>query len=163
MCPCLRDTVKPVDSCPKSAQEYAEKASIFNCPEMCDYHCVLNTMRTSLVELCAPTKLINGKVCPEYNYKGGIVQRNVYAPCDACPEMYRSNETFKYIECITTTDDVTSTTLPQTQSIQKPNSVSSISLETADAKTSCFSPLLRSTVMLFGLPSMASFLYLFGE
>lgn len=58
------------------------------------------------------------------------------------------SNSFVDIECITTTDDVTSTTLPQTQSIQKPNSVSSISLETADAKTYCFSPLLSAYTLL---------------
>lgn len=35
------------------------------------------------------------KKCTEYNVRGGVLQRNLFADCDSCPVFYFSNETFK--------------------------------------------------------------------
>lgn len=35
------------------------------------------------------------KKCTEYNVRGGVLQRNLFADCDSCPGFYFSNETFK--------------------------------------------------------------------
>lgn len=103
-CPEPSETVKFVDSCPESAEKLEEAAIRFNCqkykcPTSFVYHCVMNSNRTKTIELCAPKTYILGYVCVEYNFKGGIVQRNRNAKCYSCPETYFSNEVFKYTEC----------------------------------------------------------------
>nr|XP_034331948.1 uncharacterized protein LOC117691028 [Crassostrea gigas] len=144
-----------------------EKASIFNCPKNCglEFHCVLNANRTSLIALCAPVRIIIGEVCPEYNNHGDRVQRNKFARCSSCPYMFKSNETFKYNECITIKprDIMAYTTLMQPQRTQKSNPVYSISPKTTAATTSGFLPSHSSKGVLASLPSTAVFLNFFCE
>lgn len=104
-CPESNRTAKFVDSCPESAKKWAEAASRFNCQDIKNnctsfvYHCVMNSNRTKMIEVCAPVTNILGSVCVEYNFLGGIIQRNGFAECKSCPEMYLSNDVYNYTEC----------------------------------------------------------------
>ena len=64
-------TVEEVLSCPTNKTEYEERKRIKNCEELANkqnctlphqfvYHCVLNDLETSLVEVCAPQYVIIG-------------------------------------------------------------------------------------------------------
>lgn len=70
-CSWSKETVKEVHSCPTTKAGYEERKSIKKCevlaneqnctvPQHFLYHCVLNDLETSLVEVCAPLFVING-------------------------------------------------------------------------------------------------------
>lgn len=44
---------------------------------------------------CSNLTNVLGNVCPEYNFRGSVLQRNRNAKCYSCPRVYYSNETFK--------------------------------------------------------------------
>ncbi|XP_078333623.1 uncharacterized protein LOC111099646 [Crassostrea virginica] len=70
----------------------------------------MNTWRNITVEVCAPTRLIVGKKCAEYNYLGVVVQRNDKVNCSKCPNVYNSSQSYRYPECyqpVTTPDPLT--------------------------------------------------------
>lgn len=102
-----------VDSCPTSKTEWdaaARKkdcgrlASKQNCTtvEKFQYHCVVNGLRSKLLEVCAPTRIIFGH-CVEFNVRGGVIQDQISAPCNAefpkCANFYNSSEVYKYSDC----------------------------------------------------------------
>ena len=65
-CRICHDTLKTVSSCPSNVKEY-EKASKI-CFSACNstntvynYHCVRNSYKTKLIEVCAVSKLLFGK------------------------------------------------------------------------------------------------------
>lgn len=65
-CPESNRTARFVDSCPESAVKWKEAASRFNCQNIqhkCTsfvYHCVMNSNRTKMIEVCAPETNILG-------------------------------------------------------------------------------------------------------
>ena len=70
-CSWSRETVEEVPSCPTNKTEVEERKIIKNCsafaneqnctePRKFLYHCVLNELETSLVEVCAPLFVIHG-------------------------------------------------------------------------------------------------------
>ena len=70
-CSWSKTTVEEVLSCPTTKAGVEERKKIKNCealanlqnctePQKFLYHCVLNDLKTSLVEVCAPLYVING-------------------------------------------------------------------------------------------------------
>lgn len=65
-CPESTTTVHYVNSCPQSAEKWTEAAKRLNCQSISTnctnfvYHCVMDHYRTTLIEVCAPKKLILG-------------------------------------------------------------------------------------------------------
>lgn len=68
--PASNRTVKMVDNCPKSINEWKDRENLKNCSSITQditsksklwYHCVLNGDGTHLIEVCAPSKNIHGK------------------------------------------------------------------------------------------------------
>lgn len=65
-CPESTTTVHYVNSCPQSAEKWTEAAKRINCQSISTncttfvYHCVMDHYRTTLIEVCAPKKLILG-------------------------------------------------------------------------------------------------------
>lgn len=65
-CPESIATVHYVNSCPQSAEKWAEAAERLKCHSISTncttfvYHCVMNPYKTRLIEVCAPKKLILG-------------------------------------------------------------------------------------------------------
>ena len=68
---CIRDREKTVQSCPTTKEELEKQKARKNCealkkqqnctePEKFQYHCVINELENSLVEVCAPEYIING-------------------------------------------------------------------------------------------------------
>lgn len=59
-------TVHYVNACPRSAEKWTEAAERLNCQSISTncttfvYHCVMDHYRTTLIEVCAPKKLILG-------------------------------------------------------------------------------------------------------
>ncbi|XP_062608826.1 uncharacterized protein LOC134270612 isoform X2 [Saccostrea cucullata] len=111
-CTTSRITVQKVNRCPRNQLEWiieAEKANCSSINQTCVksyefvYHCVLNTMLTELLEVCAPAKPIYGKMCAEYNIGGNLIQESLDAGCGTdripCPPAYPSTEAYKYQEC----------------------------------------------------------------
>ena len=70
-CPASLSTVVDVERCPRNELEWKARAKLYNCrsinqscvdPEYFEYHCVLNTNGTRLLELCALPANIYGKL-----------------------------------------------------------------------------------------------------
>lgn len=70
-CPWSSQTVEKVQSCPTTKEELANAKARKNCealkkeqnctkPEKFGYHCVIDELENSLVEVCAPEYIING-------------------------------------------------------------------------------------------------------
>lgn len=106
-------SVTVVDSCPTSKAQWDVAARKKNCGRMASqqncttvekyqYHCVVNGLRSKLLEVCAPTRIIFGH-CVEFNVLGGVIQDQLSAPCNAafpkCAEYYLSSEIYKYPDC----------------------------------------------------------------
>lgn len=107
------DSVRVVDSCPTSETEWDVAARKKNCGriaskqncatvEKFQYHCVVNGLRNKLLEVCAPTRIIFGH-CVEFNVRGGVIQDQLSAPCNAtfpkCADFYLSSDVYKYPDC----------------------------------------------------------------
>lgn len=68
------DSVTVVESCPTSKEEWdsaafkknciriAARQNCINAREKFQYHCVINGLRNELLEVCAPTRIIFGKL-----------------------------------------------------------------------------------------------------
>nr|XP_034315327.1 uncharacterized protein LOC105348132 isoform X1 [Crassostrea gigas] len=106
-------SVEVVDSCPTSKAQWDVAARKKNCGRMASkqncttvekyqYHCVVNGLRSELLEVCGPTRIIFGH-CVEFNVLGGVIQDQLSAPCNAafpkCAEYYLSSEIYKYPDC----------------------------------------------------------------
>lgn len=107
------DSVTVVNSCPTSKTEWDVAARKKNCGRMASkqncttvekfqYHCVVNGLRSKLLEVCAPTRIIFGH-CVEFNVRGGVIQDQLSAPCNAtfpkCDNFYISSDVYKYPDC----------------------------------------------------------------
>nr|XP_022289735.1 uncharacterized protein LOC111101506 [Crassostrea virginica] len=104
-CKDSKTTAKFVATCPQTQDEWTERSRNKNCKShnhSCssfEYHCVMNTWRNETVEVCAPSSIIIGRVCSEYNFGGFRIQRNGKMVCSSCPDMYDSTKSFMYPEC----------------------------------------------------------------
>lgn len=107
------DSVRVVDSCPTSKTEWDVAARKKNCGriaskqncttvEKYQYHCVINGLRSELLEVCAPTRIIFGH-CVEFNVLGGVIQDQLSTPCKAtfpkCADHYLSSDIYQYPDC----------------------------------------------------------------
>lgn len=112
-CPEAVASVKVVDSCPTSKTEWDVAARKKDCGRMASkqtcttvekfqYHCVVNGLRSKLLEVCAPTRIIFGH-CVEFNVRGGVIQDQLSTPCNAtfpkCTYFYLSSDVYKYSDC----------------------------------------------------------------
>lgn len=84
-CPEPIATVHYVNSCPQSAEKWAEAAERLNCHSISTkcttfvYHCVMDPYQTRLIEVCAPKKLILGnKGFFYFLFKNTCFVENVY-------------------------------------------------------------------------------------
>lgn len=104
-CPLANKTAEIVSSCPRTDDEWEKAAARKNCENITHpcpdyiYHCVINAWMNATVEVCAPSRLIVGKVCAEFNFGGDTIQRNSKAHCKKCPDAYSSSNAFRYPEC----------------------------------------------------------------
>lgn len=115
-CPWSQQTVETTDSCPKDKSEMEERSKRKNCdglaqiqnctePQNFKYHCVINELGNSIVEVCAEAYYIHG-YCPEYNTYGAVVQAHFNLKCSEvqppCPDRYLSTESYLYSSCMET-------------------------------------------------------------
>lgn len=111
-CPQSIPTKTIVESCPEDSTAWIEASDkkkcnliIHNCTEKNDfqYHCLPNRLLNTLVEVCAPTKVIVGRHCPYYDMQRNIIEPNFNQPCNShlepCAEVYSSSVVYKYQEC----------------------------------------------------------------
>lgn len=104
-CFLAKETAEIVSSCPRTNEEWEKAAARKNCENLTQpcpnyiYHCVINAWMNATVEVCAPSKVIVGNVCTEFNFGGDTIQRNSKALCKKCPEVYTSSNAFRYPEC----------------------------------------------------------------
>ncbi|XP_062620323.1 uncharacterized protein LOC134281914 [Saccostrea cucullata] len=113
---CLKpsSTVKHALMCPETEEEWKRSSVTMNCSQYAprcpgydekkwEYHCVLDTFLTELLEVCAPAVNIIGGNCAEFNIKGDIIQENTNAPCstakEKCPFSYSSTDAYKFAGC----------------------------------------------------------------
>lgn len=79
-CPWSSQTEKTVQSCPTTKEELEKQKARKNCealkkqqnctePEKFQYHCVIDELENSLVEVCAPEYIINGGELHKIVYK----------------------------------------------------------------------------------------------
>lgn len=110
MCPQSIPTETEVQTCPNDTTEWIKAKEkkqcnliIHNCTEKdkFQYHCLPNKVLDKLVEVCAPTKVIVGQHCPYYDIKRNTIEPNFNQRCnsDACPNVYSSNEAYRYKSC----------------------------------------------------------------
>ncbi|XP_062599377.1 uncharacterized protein LOC134260864, partial [Saccostrea cucullata] len=105
-CPQSSKTLKYVDGCPQTRDDWMNAALRKNCsgikqecvtPELFQYHCVINSFINATLEVCAPTWFCIG-FCAEYNMQGERIQDNFNAPCttfaNPCPAKYVSSEAY---------------------------------------------------------------------
>ncbi|XP_061192234.1 uncharacterized protein LOC133200461 [Saccostrea echinata] len=114
-----KKTAVRVESCPRSSREWEKAAARKGCNTInpstsChfEYHCVINAWKNETIEVCAPGKVIVGKVCAEYSFGGSRIQRNYAAKCHGCPDSYNSNESLKYSECYDLVSNARKTSRP---------------------------------------------------
>ncbi|XP_078326900.1 uncharacterized protein LOC111103028 isoform X7 [Crassostrea virginica] len=115
-CPWSSQTEKTVQSCPTTKEELEKQKARKNCealkkqqnctePEKFQYHCVINELENSLVEVCAPEYIINGGYCAEYNIVGALIQAHYNFKCLEksfhCELRYKSTDAYLYKDCYT--------------------------------------------------------------
>lgn len=116
-CQATVNDVKVVTSCPKSKEEWDIAALKKNCSKLeavaktknCtikekqpEFHCLFNSLRNKLLEVCADKRIIFG-YCTEFNEVGGIIQNHYTVPCEKvypkCKDSYYSSDAYKYPGC----------------------------------------------------------------
>lgn len=128
-CPISRATMQVVDDCPDTEDKWRKAAARKNCtayasqcdePERLVYHCVINTDISQTLEVCAYAQNILLGHCTEYSSLGNLIQSHLGANCllftvKQCPQVYRSDEAYKYPGCynLTKTKNLT-TDMPDT-------------------------------------------------
>lgn len=106
-------SMKKVDICPTSKEEWDKAESKKNCSviaamqnctntESFLYYCVIDRLRKETLELCAPKTIIRGH-CPEFDYFSGIICRQESAECNRfppkCDNMYNSSNAYESFDC----------------------------------------------------------------
>lgn len=106
-------SIKKVDICPTSKEEWDKAESKKNCSviaalqnctntESFLYYCVIDRVRKETLELCAPKTIIRGH-CPEFDYFSGIICRQESAECNRftpkCDNMYNSSNAYESFDC----------------------------------------------------------------
>ncbi|XP_048771831.2 uncharacterized protein LOC125677722 isoform X2 [Ostrea edulis] len=123
-CPQSIPTMNVVKRCPKDSTEWIKAKErkqchlvVQNCSKLRQefvYHCLPNKVLDSLIEVCAPTKIIVGNYCPFYDLRRNTIGPNFNQPCKdhvkKCANVYTSNSVHRYQECYeeiqeNTTDD----------------------------------------------------------
>lgn len=107
------NSIKNVDYCPTSKEEWDKAANEKNCwikasqqnctsAENFVYHCVINGHNNAFFEVCAPQRVILGH-CTEFNDLGGVIQDQSQSLCNdhfpKCDEYYNSSDAYKYEDC----------------------------------------------------------------
>ncbi|XP_062579623.1 uncharacterized protein LOC134241614 [Saccostrea cucullata] len=111
-CPATTRTIKKVDSCPTTEQEWIAASNLKKCYNLADYktcgkslvyHCLLNEWWNETIEVCAPPWFMSG-FCPMFNTAEQRVIDNFNIDCSkftngSCPIRYLSSEAYKYQMC----------------------------------------------------------------
>ncbi|XP_062599156.1 uncharacterized protein LOC134260615 isoform X1 [Saccostrea cucullata] len=102
-------TVTRVWSCPNNASELRKAAERKRCHDIkhtCksfEYHCVINDWMNETIEVCAPSLLIIGGRCAEFNTDKTSIRGNYLTDCKSstppCPQSYNSTTSYKYFGC----------------------------------------------------------------
>ncbi|XP_062591103.1 uncharacterized protein LOC134252633 [Saccostrea cucullata] len=102
-------TVTRVWSCPKNTSELRKAVERKRCNDMkhsCksfEYHCVINNWMNETIEVCAPSLLIIGGRCAEFNTDKASIRGNFLTDCKLssppCPISYNSTTSYKYFGC----------------------------------------------------------------
>lgn len=102
-----------VNSCPKTIHQMENRAKMKNCESMArvqnctaqqkfKYHCVMNELENTFVEVCAEEYIIHG-YCTEYNTGGAVVQPHYELKCSdvipPCKSSYNSTDAYLYRGC----------------------------------------------------------------
>ncbi|XP_062622252.1 uncharacterized protein LOC134283789 [Saccostrea cucullata] len=101
--------ISSVMSCPRNEDEYNNAVKRKRCqakPHPCasfEYHCVLNDWMNDTIEVCAPSSLIVGGICAEFNLDEMSIRGSFLTNCTAfntpCPQAYKSTKSYKYSDC----------------------------------------------------------------
>lgn len=164
-CPLSLELKQEVIQCPRNELEWNVRAEIFNCSsinqtcvdktDMFQYHCVLNSNGTELLETCAPIKYIYGQTCAEFDAKGKIIQESSYNCSNAtvpCPSVYNSADAFKYQSCYDEVQKKTKPIVTNDSAIRKIDSLEKSAL--------CFASLALNVIM-FAIFLMYFLMYFF--
>ncbi|XP_062598295.1 uncharacterized protein LOC134259718 isoform X2 [Saccostrea cucullata] len=99
-------TVQEVVFCPRSEDEWNQRARLKNCTAIQHncfrqprYHCVINEWGDKNLEVCAPGAKIPAGFCAEYNTLGRKIQEFYVATCKLCKTDYPSTSAYIYTEC----------------------------------------------------------------
>lgn len=102
-----------VGSCPETMHQMENRAKMKNCESMArvqnctaqqkfKYHCVMNELENTFVEVCAEEYIIHG-YCTEYNTGGAVVQPHYELKCSdvnpPCKTSYNSTDAYLYRGC----------------------------------------------------------------
>lgn len=113
-CSWSKNTAVSVDSCPESKDEVEKRAKIKNCaslaviqncttPAKFQYHCLIDEVEKTFIEVCVPSYNILLGYCTEYNTIGALVQQHRGLRCSdmdpACPQFYISTDAYLYKGC----------------------------------------------------------------
>ncbi|XP_056014908.1 uncharacterized protein LOC125675286 [Ostrea edulis] len=100
-------TIKKVENCPVDEMDFQYRSQIMKCgnvshvscpEEVFVYHCV--RYKDDLIEVCAPSGLITGSCCAQFNEGVGRVIEDYNVPCAECPLNYYSHNSRKYSICV---------------------------------------------------------------
>nr|XP_022295431.1 uncharacterized protein LOC111105431 isoform X2 [Crassostrea virginica]XP_022295432.1 uncharacterized protein LOC111105431 isoform X2 [Crassostrea virginica] len=99
-CSICDETFRVVSSCPANAKDYtkaSKRCSPYRVSSHKQYelHCVRNTRRTKLIEVCAvPSRLFG--YCPQYDSVGHVIQMDLSVECNATSGLiyYNSSDSF---------------------------------------------------------------------
>nr|XP_022292944.1 uncharacterized protein LOC111103775 [Crassostrea virginica] len=112
-CTISAKTVKPVDRCPTTEEDWRKAAVVKNCSayaSLCNdsktyvYHCLVNAYVNQTVEVCAIQINIVGGFCPLFSSFQKKLQSNYETNCTIfpskpCPEVYISYKVYKFPDC----------------------------------------------------------------
>lgn len=106
-------SVEKVGSCPENIYQMENRAKMKNCESKAriqncttqqkfKYHCVMDELENTFVEVCAEEYIIHG-FCTEYNTGGAVVQPHYGLKCSdvipPCKQSYKSTAAYLYKGC----------------------------------------------------------------
>ncbi|XP_056016266.1 uncharacterized protein LOC130053301 [Ostrea edulis] len=157
------NTMRNVDSCPSSEQEARNAAEKMNCeaishnqnctdPDKFKYHCVIDELEKSLLEVCAPEYYILD-YCAEFNVQGGRIQEHYGTKCSdvtpQCPRRYKSAEAYLYPGCyevVTRSSEFIST--EESTSIQHAMDITNGSNDNSNAYVRIWLPVVVACIVI---------------